>query len=388
MEGVEDLLVEMNELELPLAIMNLLSKLMDTYDSLKGNRKHVTVEVIAKTKKIHEYVADRMISVYKENIILTTKLSEMERRNEEYLRLMEKVGRKSEDIIEEEPRSAVQIRRPQKDDHAVIISAVHKDQDIDDLKRSIKQVCKSSSTITAPGDVMVTRLKQVILRVNTRKEATEIQNLLKESEDLKDKARVVVPYRKRERLLILSVDPEVTEEMVTRDIGRNMDDILPEADLIKSLSNKLKDPALTGPARLAIEDLYNEQRADFRIVKKINTKVGKVNWLIDVDKELSERLLDKRRICIDYERYRVVQFVTIIRCFKCQEFGHMSGQCKGELRCPKCSDEHMLADCKSLETRCANCYFSDKDSECSHRADSPDCPAFKNYRGSLLPQRL
>lgn len=83
----------------------------------------------------------------------------------------------------------------------------------------------------------------------------DIQELLRDSDDLKEKMRVVGAYRKRDRILILSVDPEVTEEKLVEDLERVMNDIKPEAELLKRLANKLKDPALTGPARTAIEDL-------------------------------------------------------------------------------------------------------------------------------------
>lgn len=326
-------------------------------------KKHINLESVATMKKIMDYMADRMIEVYRENITLTTKLSETDKRNAEYLQLAERVGRRSVDVAAEGPVQSAAPRRQYSEDHAVIVSALEKDQDIDESKKSIKEVCKAKPGIVAPGDVIVTKSNQVILRMKNRGEATAIQELLRETESLRDKARVAVPYRRRERVLILSVDPEIEEEKIMEDLGRTLDDLRPDAEFTRSLLNKLRDPSLTGAARTAIEDLHAENKAEFRIVRKINTRAGKVNWLIDVDRETSQRLLEKRRVCIDYERYRVVEFVTITRCFKCQEFGHMSGQCKGELRCPKCSEGHKLSDCKSSLNQCSNCYFRDKDGD-------------------------
>lgn len=110
--------------------------------------------------------------------------------------------------------------------------------------------------------------------------------------------------------------------------------------------------------------------------------------MLDVDCETKDRLLAKKRVCIDLERYRIVQFVTIVRCFKCQAFGHMSGRCPGVLTCVKCSGDHNISDCKSSSVRCSNCYFKDQEADCEHRADSLDCPEYQIYRQSILPKRL
>ena len=45
-----------------------------------------------------------------------------------------------------------------------------------------------------------------------------------------------------------------------------------------------------------------------------------------------------------------------LRCFKCQRFGHVAGQCRGKLRCAKCGGEHEYGKCgKDDVLKCCNC---------------------------------
>lgn len=115
--------------------------------------------------------------------------------------------------------------------------------------------------------------------------------------------------------------------------------------------------------------------------------MGKHNWLVDVDTESKRAPLGGKRVCIYFERYRIVEFVSIMPCLRCQKFCHFVNNCERELHCPKCAEEHVLKDCKSVKLSCSNCYFEDARADCEHRADSTSCPVFLTYRESLLPKR-
>jgi len=59
----------------------------------------------------------------------------------------------------------------------------------------------------------------------------------------------------------------------------------------------------------------------------------------------------------------------IIRCYNCQEFGHIAKLCKKSEKCENCgSTEHRERNCKE-NSKCANC-------EASHKASSPNCPRY------------
>ena len=49
--------------------------------------------------------------------------------------------------------------------------------------------------------------------------------------------------------------------------------------------------------------------------------------------------------------------IQIIRCFKCQKFGHISTKYQSGEKCGHCSEDHLFRDCpnKNQESKCANC---------------------------------
>ena len=58
-----------------------------------------------------------------------------------------------------------------------------------------------------------------------------------------------------------------------------------------------------------------------------------------------------------YEVFNVRQFVApVLRCHKCQQFGHVEAKCHGKLRCVRCGQGHEFKDCNDKENRkCARC---------------------------------
>lgn len=97
--------------------------------------------------------------------------------------------------------------------------------------------------------------------------------------------------------------------------------------------------------------------------------------------ELIESKLNNK-LYIGYLRCSVYPYRPHIRCFHCQEHGHMRSRCKNPLRCANCGESHETNTCKSSTTKCINCAnSSDHKSGCSsHKADSYNCPIFIQCR--------
>ena len=92
----------------------------------------------------------------------------------------------------------------------------------------------------------------------------------------------------------------------------------------------------------------------------------------------SKLLYDKATsdgIFLDALFYQPVEFVQqgirIIRCYKCQKFGHMSSNCHSRESCKHCAEEHSVAKCtnKDKPAKCSNC-------KGNHEADDTNCPTY------------
>ncbi|XP_064611699.1 uncharacterized protein LOC135475697 [Liolophura sinensis] len=62
-------------------------------------------------------------------------------------------------------------------------------------------------------------------------------------------------------------------------------------------------------------------------------------------------------ICLGYEIFEVKPYVPrVLRCYKCQGYGHISSSCRGKQRCPRCAGEHEFEQCRNLDRpKCSNC---------------------------------
>ena len=86
---------------------------------------------------------------------------------------------------------------------------------------------------------------------------------------------------------------------------------------------------------------------------------------------------------IYYQPYAFVQRgIRIIRCYNCQQFGHLSGNCHSKTACKHCSEDHKIEDCpnKELESKCMNCRGT-------HDAVSLVCPTYTKQKQVVYDAR-
>ena len=87
------------------------------------------------------------------------------------------------------------------------------------------------------------------------------------------------------------------------------------------------------------------------------------------------------KLYIGYLRCTVYPYKPHIRCFHCQQHGHMKSKCRNTQTCVKCGGGHSVDTCNSENLKCVNCANSPEHRHCAnHRADSHECPIFLKYR--------
>lgn len=73
---------------------------------------------------------------------------------------------------------------------------------------------------------------------------------------------------------------------------------------------------------------------------------------------------------------RVEEGYRLLRCTKCQSYGHRFPTCSAQYRCGKCSGQHRTTACGSDKVKCASCGGG-------HRAGKVKCPAKVEARRGL-----
>jgi len=78
-------------------------------------------------------------------------------------------------------------------------------------------------------------------------------------------------------------------------------------------------------------------------------------------------------------------YIKINRCYKCSKFNHRAQECKGELTCPICAENHSLQECKASKEqyKCINCtnfnkYIHKSPINAKHSSLDNSCSCYQN----------
>jgi len=104
--------------------------------------------------------------------------------------------------------------------------------------------------------------------------------------------------------------------------------------------------------------------------------------------EHAQRILDKRKIRVEWVECRIRQKMEPRRCYKCMGLGHMSARCRAseatakntQQSCFTCGkDGHKYKTCTQGKPKCIICTRSGKSGgEAEHSIVSRACPEYRN----------
>lgn len=123
---------------------------------------------------------------------------------------------------------------------------------------------------------------------------------------------------------------------------------------------------------------------EFRItyVNKIRQKKTSTIFM-ECNSRLYFKMMNFKRIFIDWERCPVYEELNVMRCYNCHGYNHKSSSCNKKKACSKCSREHDAADCRSREVACINCTLANgrfgTQYDIKHVATDPQCPSTRYH---------
>lgn len=359
MSKLERFFEELRDEEFPAAVQRVNTHMYDMLEAqqTKTGGGKVTREILQTIKKCMDYISLRLVKAHKECVASDAKLKTMVTDSMAYDALLKRRSGASEILLDRPVDRLVKKKAVKKEGgYSLVVTPKESMTDVQTIKEDLKKVAKDETDFPTLTDVVSTKAGQLVIRVTSRQDSEKLRTTM---ETWADRVKVTTSKRRRNRILLLSVEPDVEEE-----------------DVVKSMRGALREGGM-------------EDDIEVEIIRKFNTRAGKINWIIDVDNDCFDYLIERRRICINFERYRLVEYVQITRCFKCQAFGHVAMRCTNDQQvCSKCSGYHQTKDCTSESEVCVNCSKDDGVLDSDHRADSIDCPIYKKYRESLLSKRL
>lgn len=136
---------------------------------------------------------------------------------------------------------------------------------------------------------------------------------------------------------------------------------------------------------ITVEDTLNIQH-----VRKIERKNCSTIFA-DCSPELYFKMMQFKKVCIEWERCPVYEDLNVTRCFKCQGYYHKSNACDRKKVCGKCAGEHEEGVCQSQERKCFNCMMANNRFKMNyptdHAATDHNCPSTK-YHIDRLKSRI
>lgn len=202
---------------------------------------------------------------------------------------------------------------------AIIVKPKDAAKSRDEIKKSIKSIVDPK--IDPVSNLRETKDGNIIIECNSIESTADIQKKI--SDKIGESCIVEEIKKTKPAITIMNIESEVTE-------GELIDCICQQNDSL-------------GINKEELEIVHFKKR------KYSNIATVKMDWLSFTN------VMECGYLNISWRRLKVSDALSVLRCYKCQDFGHSATNCTGELCCPVCAGEHDVKDCKCSTYKCINC---------------------------------
>lgn len=279
--------------------------------------------------------------------LIAESVQSLQRKNEKSFAEVVQLPRK----VNQNQQKSTQVRKLQPKDPVVIIKPKNLDSSEKEASNIIKT--KLAKGIPRESNIKVKNMKNVkdggiLIVLNSEEDKKKIldSNVIKSGQ-----FKVSEPHNKQPKIIIYDVPSYVKEKEI------------PEIVFCKN------------------SDCINLEKSEFIDGFKPVFKVGPkgqetVHWVILCSPKVRKCVINSNRLFIEWASCRVKDYVAAPRCYKCQNYGHVTKYCRNEANiCAYCSASgHDIKQCNKKDGRpaCSNCKKTGINFE--HKANDPNCP--------------
>jgi hypothetical protein len=200
----------------------------------------------------------------------------------------------------------------------------------------------------------------VIIECSTKEECEKI--IRKVDEKLKGKMDAKIPQKRRPKLIIKNIPGEVNDE-----------------DLLQTISKQNPN----------INEIT--LREEMKLIRTLKTRVGTKHAIIEVSPVLWNTFNNFNFLYILFSRCKVEEYNHVIRCFKCQGYGHFARDCNLKDMCVNCGEEHKTKNCQTPDhNNCVNCKRYNERvkaplsrTNIKHKANDQCCPSYQRVNNII-----
>ena len=103
--------------------------------------------------------------------------------------------------------------------------------------------------------------------------------------------------------------------------------------------------------------------------------------IIELEMSSYDEIIENRKINIGWEKCRVFEYYNISRCYNCCGYHHIAKNCKNNIKCAKCGEDHDTRGCTSETLKCVNCVrYNEKfnlNLDFNHDSRDANCAVYK-----------
>jgi hypothetical protein len=270
--------------------------------------------------------------------------------------------KKTGDVIQDAP-SHIEKKRPYSE---AVIGNRQKTAEQKTFKLTIKS--KSSHSIEHMMTLVKTKVNPVdmklgitafkglrngrlLIETQSKKEIDALSNTI--NEVCGEELEASTPRRRNPRLIIYNVPDEVNMENA------------------KELIIKQNSELCIGNDDITPKYLFKDKR-------KAN------NLVIEVNSTTRMKFL-RNKMKLGWYMCNVDDYIKINRCYNCSKYNHRAQECKSDLTCPICAENHSLRECKASKEqhKCINCtnfnkYNQKSPVNANHSSLDNSCSCYQN----------
>jgi hypothetical protein len=365
------------------------NSIIDSISNLNKSKKELMLECVQKLMKIVDN-QNTEISGLKDqlNHVLSTQLKQQQSVNKEIIDRLDKMGtnygqKSFTDVVSYKPVHSLAKEFPKMDKNVIIVRPKNVDQKCKQTEMDFKQCARLHSKTSQIEEIKNISKGGIVVRCQSQQ---AVQDIKKMATDKCPALEVFEPKHKKPSIILRGVDSDISKESIVghiEDGNREIKEYF-ETNPTEHIENHIKVRVVLQMGRHTSATQSTSQREDQQ--NKRN------NFILEVSPAIRRILNRMRSMIIDLHSYRFSEHFSIVRCFKCQRFGHTAKNCREQkISCGQCCEEHDTKSCHKpkSEHKCINCIRHNsakhvvKKVAVNHTVFNDQCPILTRMRETI-----